>query len=164
MGLPQSPAAAIIFILVVLAVAYAVLRTLIRTAPLGTFQAGETRDTNSGLALESVDETAVPDTQAESSAGEVTPVPAPPVEKAIVLEAARIRSRRIALGDPAGSVMQALRRNESADMPVIDRHPSGYAVRVQRRYRIEGRDLTLVFQREELPQRLQLVEIGIGAA
>lgn len=161
-GLPQSPAGAIGFILVVLAVTYAILRILVRTEqPFSPddytaedSEAGDSgvpaiAETQSGDRTEFFEEPAVPEPQIR-------------VEKAIVVQSVSIWGQHVSTGDAAGTVMRAVKRNESAAMPVIDRHLSGYAVRVMRRYRSTGQELTLVFQRGDVSEVLRLVEIGLN--
>lgn len=163
-GLPQSPIGAIAFILVVLALSYAVLRVLIRTDHPFVQQESDFEDpmpegeTQAPVSYGSYESPSI-----LSGADTTGTEPVPPVEKPYAVEAISIRGLKIATGDEAGYVMRAVRRNESAAMPIIDRHASGYAVRVRRKYRTAGQELTIVFQRRELPGRLLLVEIGVKA-
>lgn len=167
-SLPQSPAAAVALILVLLAVTYVILNLI---APVRTpeemdmaredAQSGATDEPDGTTPGGTTPETTTPDEDETREAAPEPEPPQPPREPDLRVDAIRVRGVPLAVGDTASQVMRAFRPGEGERLPLIERRPDGQAARVIRAYRAGDRLVVLILEREAAEDPLRLTALDI---
>jgi hypothetical protein len=156
-GLPQSPAVAVLLILVALGVTYALLNVFLRVGVQPPFreEAADDADTDERTPVEESD--AVPWHERAQEALE----PERPPELDLHIEAIRVRNIPLAVGDTASQVMRAFRPGEGERLPLVERMPGGMAARVIRAYSVDRRIVVIVLERTDEDEPLRLIQMDL---
>ena len=165
LALPESPLAATLLLLALLAVTYALLTVFIRVGVPASGRIREPEEATDARDPKYAQETVPTDEELFAGSSEA-PEPEERLEvvrEPLAIETVRVRDMRISLGDTASHVMAAFRPGDGETVPMVQRDAGGMASYVSRTYRIGRRSITIVLERDDADDPLRLVRIEIGS-